>query len=334
MGKTPTGANASQEAAMRTSQRFVLFVVLIASLTASAHLCNNIYRTPDRVIVKPEKQTVTLDTADEFRVFVQNNYHTYLHNVRLSARLDGDDVNVKVEPASIRELVAGQRVSFTVKLTAGGAARRGERLLQFGIAADEIGFRPVQEPTTEELLRSANDGNHSPAIMAAESLAKLGDKRGLEKLLSFARQDNPDYRGRAIRALGKLGDRSVIAFLRGLLEERNGWIRGNALLALGLLKDEQATFEPYWQDRDEFVKAAAVAGTALAAERPPAWTTTFLTDGLAHDDVYVRIACGWALAAQRNRDGVAALDQAFRTNNPQQRTTAGDAMVDIANRAL
>jgi len=54
---------------------------------AWAHLCNNIYRTPDRIIVKPEKQVTTIERSDQFRVFVQNNYPTYLRT-RFAKKLD------------------------------------------------------------------------------------------------------------------------------------------------------------------------------------------------------------------------------------------------------
>ena len=313
--------------------RAVWLCLLLGGIAASGHLCNNIYRTPDRLIVKPEKQAVVLDQADEFRVFVQNNYHTYVHNVRLSVTAEGaQGVQVQVEPESVRELKAGERVSFNVRLTAGAGAAKGQKALRFGIQASEVGFRPVQEPSVNELVEAAGNGNHSPAVMAAESLVRRGDPRGMEKLKSFASRDNPDYRGRAIRAIGKAGDRTAIPFLKDLLAERNGWVRGNALLALGLLKEDVNTFVPYQQDRDEFVRAAAVGGQCLAGDHRQA-VLDWLKSNLRAENVYVRIACGWALAAQRDRDGIAALDQAFTTNDPQQRTTAGDAMVDVASRA-
>ncbi|MCC7494039.1 MAG: HEAT repeat domain-containing protein [Fimbriimonadaceae bacterium] len=313
-------------------RRWLVVGLCLGSLSASAHLCNNIYRTPDRVIVKAEKPVAIVDQSDEFRVFCQNNYHTYLHNVRLAAQIEGGDgVQVDIQPAAVAEMTAGQRVSFNVKLTVAPGTPKGGRRLVFAISANEIGFKPLAEPSVEELRSASQNGNHSPAIMAAESLIRRGDPSGFEKLSSWARQDNPDYRGRSIRALGKAGNKEHIEFLRTLLAERNGWIRGNALLALGLLKDEPTTFLSNTADRDAFVKAAAQAGLALAGYSGPQLDEA-LRGGLSDPNVYVRIACGWALAAQRDKTGVAALDAAFRTNDPQQRTTAGDALVDVANR--
>jgi len=39
-----------------------------------AHLCNNIYRTPSRFIIKPEKPITSVDKSEKIRVFVQNNF--------------------------------------------------------------------------------------------------------------------------------------------------------------------------------------------------------------------------------------------------------------------
>jgi len=253
--------------------------------------------------------------------------------VRLTATVEGGGVDVTIKPDSVREMTAGQRVSYDVKLSVQAGAARGPRALKFGINTNQTGFRPVAEATAAELFEAAQNGNHSPAIMAAESLAKLKDQRGMAKLREWAQRDNPDYRGRAIRAIGKAGDREQIQFLRGLLAERNGWIRGNTLLALGLLKDDLATFRANTGDRDPFTAAAAYAGAMLAGEKSKE-LATLLRGGLQHEDVYVQIACAWALAATlRDMDAVAVLDKAFKPANPQQRTTAGDALVDIANRA-
>jgi len=132
--------------ARRTLWWVALGVALYAA-GAAAHLCNNIYRTPDRVIVKPEKQVTALDRDDEFRVFVQNNYPTLLHNIRLTATVEGGGVAVTVTPQSVQELKAAERTAFTVRLTVQPGAARGRRQLQFGVSTNEVGFRAVQEAT-------------------------------------------------------------------------------------------------------------------------------------------------------------------------------------------
>lgn len=320
---------------MRKSGQRALWVLMLCGLAASGHLCNNVYRTPDRLIVKPEKQVANLDQNDEFRVFVQNNYHVYVNNLSLRADLDGGGVDVKVTPERMRPIKAGERVSFMVKLTAQPGAVKGERALKFGLTADNIGYRPLKEYSADDMYKVTLDGNQSPGIMAAESLIKLKDPRGLPTLQRMAKKLNPDWRGRALRALGKAGDPQAIPFLQEQLTERDGWLKGNALLALGLLKDKADTLKPFVDDRDPFVKASALAALVLAGDKSDALKAQ-LKEGLASDNAYVRIASAWALGTFKDEESIKAaadsLDKDFKPGNPQQRVCAGDALVDLASR--
>jgi hypothetical protein len=306
--------------------------VLSVNAAALAHLCNNIYRTPDRVVVKPEKPVAAVDRSDEFRVFVQNNYPTYLHNVRLAAKVDGEGVTVGVTPEAVEVLKAGERTAFTVRITVQEGAEKGQRPLTFSVSANEIGFRPVEEVSTEvlreQLPAPSNYGNN---ILAAETLARRKDPVGTKWLIDFmanARVER-DYRSRAIRALGTARRKETAPALKKMLEEQDGFLKGNALLALGCLKAEPETLRAFVQDRDEFVQACALAGLALAGDQD---MLPRLQEGLKSENVYVRIACGWGLAAHRDKEGVAALDRAFQTEDAMQRVMAGDALVDVANR--
>lgn len=315
------------------ANRYVLLATVATITGALAHLCNNIYRTPDRVIVKPERQTVVVADKEQVRVFVQNNYPTYLHNIRLSASVDGNGVSLSVEPESIKVLKAGERTSFIIHIKADGAPKK-QYTLRLSISANEIGFRQVEEPSVEELRRALSDppsaGN---SVLAAESLARRKDPSGVKWLISTMTNERVarDYRSRAIRALGKAGAIESIKALRAMLQDRDGFLRGNALLALGLLKDEANTFYEMFKDEDEFVRACAVAGLALSGVKSKE-VIDWLMAGLKASNVYVRIACGWALAAHGYKEGVQALDAAFDTNDPMQRVMAGDALVDIASR--
>ena len=304
--------------------------VCLLSLGAWGHLCNNIYRTPDRIIVKPEKQITTVDQSDRFRVFVQNNYPTKVTNLRLGGQI-GDGIQVTVEPVAFAELKAGERVSFTLTLTVPPGTARGQRTLRLAVAANETGFRPAEQPTVAQLRQAAADDNNSPKVLAAESLLRLRDPQGAQILQQMAASGDRDYATRALRAIGKAGDKGQIPFLQSALRSRDGSVRGTALLALGLLGDQKGTFLALAADRDEYVKACAWAGWYLSGEHSKA-VEDAVRLGLASDNAYVRIASGWALASGRHMDGVEVLDKAFATDDVMQRVTAGDAMVDIASR--
>ncbi|MCS7254276.1 MAG: hypothetical protein RMK18_10005 [Armatimonadota bacterium] len=319
---------------MRYANHCALLIAAAMVTGALAHLCNNIYRTPERVVVKPERQTVTVADREQVRVFVQNNYPTYLHNIRLSASVEGNGVSVSVEPDVVKVLKAGERTSFTVHIKADGGAPKRQYTLKLSISANEIGFRPVEEPSIEELRRTLT---HPPgagsSVLAAESLVRLKDAAGLKWLLNVMMDERAgrDPRSRAIRALGKGGAKESIPALRGMLQHRDGFLRGNALLSLGLLKDEPTIFYNMFKDEDEFVRACAVAGLALSGVKTKE-VIDWLMQALNASNVYVRIACGWALSVHGYKEGVKALDAAFTTNDPMQRVMAGDALVDIASR--
>ena len=312
----------------------VTVALSLATTWAFGHLCNNIYRTPDRVIVKPEKPTATVVGSEEFRVFVQNNYPTYLDNLRLAAKLDSEDTRVSVTPESVKRLKAGERTAFRVRLTSRPGAKSTRSTLAFSVSADNIDWKPVTETTTDDLRRALrSEDNLSATIQTAESLVTRRDPEGTKYLIGIAgnRQQDRDYRARATRAFGKGGDKRNIPFLRSLLSDPDGWVRGNALLALGLLGDQAGTFSPRYTERDEFVRASAMAGRVLAGGKEPSLLKS-LSDGLQSSDAYVRIACGWGLASRRDKAAITVLDRDFTTDDAMQRTTAGDALVDVANR--
>jgi len=311
-----------------------IIALSLAAPWAFAHLCNNIYRTPDRVVVKPEKPTATVVGSEQFRVFVQNNYPTYLDNLRLAAKLGPNAAAVTVTPASVKRLKAGERTAFQVKLTAKPEAPATRGTLAFSISADNIDWKPVAETSTEGLRKALHsEDNLSSTVQTAELLVERRDPAGAQYLVKLAGDPRAEreYRLRATRALGRGGDTRNIAFLRTLLSDQDGFLRGNVLLALGLLRDRASTFSPFYSDRDDFVRTSAMAGRVLAGGKEPALLRD-LTRGLQASNVYVRIASAWALASRRDTAAIAVLDRDFITDDATQRVTAGDALVDVASR--
>ncbi|MBW2700533.1 MAG: hypothetical protein JRF33_06905 [Deltaproteobacteria bacterium] len=95
-------------------------LVLVFSLpsTAGAHFCNNIYDSPGRIVVKPERSTIDVQqgqTAD-LRVFVRNNFPYLLSDLQMQATNTGD-FSVTVLPSSYPVVQPGQEVIFTFQIT-------------------------------------------------------------------------------------------------------------------------------------------------------------------------------------------------------------------------
>lgn len=317
-----------------TLPRATVLVVLIALAvsTAQAHLCNNIYRTPDRIIVKPEKDTATLETNDSLRIFVRNNYPTRLRNVSLQARVDAPGINVTVTPEKIGVMKAGQKEAFTVQLTAGPGAPRGHHSLKLAISADSIGWgnagsQPVGEVSDADLLRALKDDNPSCKVLAAESLARRRNSAGVKELENMVRRGDR----RAIRAAGRSGNPDVLPFLLPKLSDRNGFVVGTTCIALGLLKVELDKVRACCSSADAFVAAAARAALVLAGQGDEA-ALGYLRERLNHSDQWVRCAAAWGCAWANDADALQALDAVFGSNDAELVVFAGDALLSLADR--
>ncbi len=308
----------------------VLFAVLASA--SWAHLCNNIYRTPDRIIVKPEKPGLLLETNEQVRIFVRNNYPTFLRNVRLTAETDDPAVKATVEPESMDELVPGQKEVFTVRVTAAEGAREGAHTLKLAIGADNVGFRPLSEPTDEELVGYYDEGNASSWLLVAESLARRDSPEGIDKFVEEYFQDahGRGYMIRALRAAGRSKCEALVEPIAQLAGSRDGQVKGTALLALGIMDQRVDEIKPILLDPDPFVCCCAATAVILADDFDPRLPDE-LAGFMTHDDVWVRTAAAWGCAYAGNEDALAVLARTLREGDPDQIVFAGDALLSLAD---
>jgi hypothetical protein len=306
--------------------------VFVLGAVAEAHLCNNIYRTPDRIIVKPEKDTSTLETGDTFRIFIRNNYPTMLNNVRLLYEMDAAGVQATITPESFAHLVPGEKQAFSVAITAAGNAAQGRHAMKLTIGADNIGFDnagfvPVGNHSADEIARTLEDGNWSARVMGAESLARMGDQRGIDELQRLIAGNDP----RGIRAAGMSGNKDCAALLIPVLQNPDGRARGTAVLSLGLLGVESDRIAAMGSDTDPFVQTAAHTAYVIGVEARPDiadWLATQLGQG----DAWVRCAAAWGAAWCDKPGALEALDECFRSGDADLVVFAGDALISLANK--
>ena len=311
-----------------------VIVALVCVSVAFAHLCNNVYRTPDRLIVKPERPVSMVTQSEQVRVFVVNNFPVAINDVALSVKSDDVAVEASVTPESLDVLRPGQRTQFTVRIkVAEGAPAKKHRLL-IGLAARQIGFEKMDEAPVPKLraLVAEATANPSARVLAAESLAKKDDPVGFQFLKEMAAKHSPDYRSRAIRALGRAGNRSTLTFLRGLLQERDGYLRGNALIALALAKAPATSLEAKLTDCDEFVKTCAKAALAYRGNTNYAQA---LKEATKNSDGYVQVAAAWGLAATGDKEAIDLLDKASGAGDDTKlRIFAGDMLISLPERQV
>lgn len=312
---------------MKRSPLLLSLLCLVVATSAFAHFCNNIYRTPDRLIVKPEREVITLDKSDDFRIFVQNNYPKYISDVRLTATTDTPGISVQVTPEVMGKMDPGQKGQFVVKVTVGPEVASGRYTVRIGIGAKQVGFRPVKPASTEELRKAASRGNKSHMVLAAESLARRKDPVGVKVLTDLVRGSDREYAARALRSLGKAGDPGNADLARGMLTTRDGYLKGNAILALGLLHVDRQRIQGFTRDGDKFVRTCALAAMAMQKdERVFAALRSALQDG----DSYVRVAAGWGLAYNARQEGIDTLDRGLNEGDIPSKIMAGDALVQVA----
>ena len=304
--------------------------VLVAT-AAFGHLCNNIYGTPDRLVVKPERDVITLEKSDEFRIFLRNNYPEAITDVRVTATSETPGIAVQVTPQVIAKMNPGQKGQFVVKVSVGEGAT-GTHQVRIGVGAKQVGFRPVQPPSADTMRRAATAGNPSARVLAAESLARVKDPVGAKVLADFiGGSQGRGYVGRALLGVGAAGDAANANLVRGVLSGRDGLLKGNAILALGMLHVDRERIQGFARDQDAFVRTCALAAIAMQKDQSvfPA-----LQSALQSSDVLVRIAAAWGLAYNARQEGLDVLERALNEGDADSKVMAGGALVHVASLPL
>jgi len=89
----------------------VTLACLLASSPALAHWCSNIWDAPARIVVKPEKSTVYLQsgTPTKLRVYLQNNFPFTMFETKMRGNASG--YSIKVSPG-MQTVQPGQSAAF------------------------------------------------------------------------------------------------------------------------------------------------------------------------------------------------------------------------------
>lgn len=99
---------------------------------AEGHLCDNVYRQPDKLIVKPELMNIIVKDSIAFKVFLQNNMDRGIEQIRLGGQSPAFDVSVTPEQM---QLPQGARVFFNVELKTKPNTPSGSYPLDFRLYA-------------------------------------------------------------------------------------------------------------------------------------------------------------------------------------------------------
>ena len=92
-------------------------LLLLLTTPAIAHWCSNIFGAYARLVVKPEKTTVSVPGT--LKVYLQNNFPYKLFGVQMRGTASGYTINVS--PSS-QDVGPGQMVEFTYNVSGGGGS--------------------------------------------------------------------------------------------------------------------------------------------------------------------------------------------------------------------
>ena len=153
-----------------------------ASDPAEAHWCSNIWTTPARIVVKPEKSTVFLSAgkAVKLRVYLQNNFPYRLYKVQMRGQASG--YQIQAAPAQ-QDVFPGQNAGYLLTITKSS----GSATVPVSSLNLQIKFRPNEEPygwmgssntllgqTPSQsllLIQSKYDSDYQDASLAASTLS-------------------------------------------------------------------------------------------------------------------------------------------------------------------
>lgn len=106
-----------------------LLVVLIAS-EAGAHICDNVWRQAQKLIIKPEVTSLVVKDKASFKIYVQSNMDQNISGeLRLVGRSEAFDI--QVEPLKGHNVQTGKQYEYDVTLTLKQGVGSGEYPLHF-----------------------------------------------------------------------------------------------------------------------------------------------------------------------------------------------------------
>lgn len=128
----------------------------------------------------------------------------------------------------------------------------------------------AQDVVAGALAEALGDGDREVRVTVADSLARIGERRGQlpdmvsEALLGVVPDGDREIRLAAIRALGASGDRSLAAGLTPLLQDDDSFVRTEAVRALSRLGEAATDFVALIDDPDPSVRLAVAEAVADA----------------------------------------------------------------------
>lgn len=104
------------------------------SLPAHAHLCDNVFRQADKLIVKPETYNLVVKDKTTFKIFLQNNMDRGIADISLIAESPAFDFTIKPQRMAIQK---DQRTYFEVTMSPKASVKTGNYSINFRLVGGD-----------------------------------------------------------------------------------------------------------------------------------------------------------------------------------------------------
>ncbi len=116
----------------------VIAALLLGASPAHSHLCDNVFRQADKLIVKPETYNLVVKDSTTFKIFLQNNMDRGIAEISLLADSPAFDFTITPQRMQIPK---DQRAYFTVAMKPKAATRTGNYSINFRLVGGGRQFK-------------------------------------------------------------------------------------------------------------------------------------------------------------------------------------------------
>jgi hypothetical protein len=149
----------------------VLAAALGMASACHAHLCDNVFRQADKLIVKPENYNLVVKDQTSFKIFLQNNMDRGIAEISLEALSESFDFEIKPKVMSVPK---DQRAFFQVTMKAKPETKTGNYPVSFRLVG---GGRVFKSFVMDVAGASAGKSDAKPSTGAATSTVAQADKQ-------------------------------------------------------------------------------------------------------------------------------------------------------------
>lgn len=145
----------------------IIFIFLIISSKISySHLCDNVFKQADKLIVKPETYNIVVKDMATFKIFLQNNMDRGIAEISLIP--ESDAFNFTITP-SIMSIPKGQRVYFQVTMMPKSNVKTGNYTINFRLVGGGREFKSFSLSSQNSQSNTNTPAPASSSILTVKS---------------------------------------------------------------------------------------------------------------------------------------------------------------------